>query len=352
MITVVPAFSRKAVNRAGEILISDHTQVPEDELFWAMDVLSNWRACHSYPINTFQATLRKKIADITPQSTIVAQRLKRTPSIVAKLQRFDGMQLARMQDIGGLRAVMPGIPSVRKLHAAYVKNEGRFTHTFGAYRDYIDSPKPDGYRGLHQVFKYKNPLAPSYDGLHLELQIRTRLQHAWATAVETMGTFLNQALKSGHGDELYRDYFKLCSAAFAKVENCASVPGYEAMSAQAINKALLDAEWDLQVCNMLQGFSVAAKNIEAPTNGNAAYYLVILNIQTRRLRIRPFARRHLDEATAAYIDAEREAQSGAPLEVVLVAAGSIKNLKKAYPNYFLDTNSFVQTVRKLMESVF
>ena len=51
------------------------------------------------------------------------------------------------------------------------------------------------------VLRYKNKLVPHHDDLRIEMQIRTKLQHIWATAVETMGTFLGQALKSRQGDQ-------------------------------------------------------------------------------------------------------------------------------------------------------
>ncbi len=45
--------------------------------------------------------------------------------------------------------------------------------------------------------------------LLIELQLRTRLQHEWATAVETMGTFLQSSLKSSQGPEEWLDFFSL-----------------------------------------------------------------------------------------------------------------------------------------------
>ena len=101
-----PKFSRSQVSKAGEYLTRN--AVPGEDLdsferwLGAYEVLANWRACHGYPINTFQATLRTRLKKIDPEA-LVAQRLKRTPSILSKLTRFKGMSLARMQDIGGLR---------------------------------------------------------------------------------------------------------------------------------------------------------------------------------------------------------------------------------------------------------
>lgn len=117
MAFVIPQFSKGQINRAGDMLIAPENYSPFD-LVWADEVLANWRASHGYPINTFQATLRMKLRGIDG-GAIVAQRLKRTPSIIFKLKRFEGMKLARMQDIGGLRAVVGSVSKLRRLEAAY-----------------------------------------------------------------------------------------------------------------------------------------------------------------------------------------------------------------------------------------
>ena len=88
-----PSYSREQVKRAGIYLVEneDIPNFDDNEMlikwFEAYQVLTNWRACHSYPINTFQATLRQKLRGIDA-GALVAQRLKRTPSIINKLKRF------------------------------------------------------------------------------------------------------------------------------------------------------------------------------------------------------------------------------------------------------------------------
>lgn len=56
-----PKFSRTQVQKAGDYLISEDAESDFSQWFDAFIVLSNWRACHGYPINTFQATLRTKL---------------------------------------------------------------------------------------------------------------------------------------------------------------------------------------------------------------------------------------------------------------------------------------------------
>lgn len=166
MTFALPRFQRRDVNRAGLILawnelhgFRDYRDEMADmaERLWAHRVLSNWRACHGYPINTFQATLRLKLKTID-KNAIVAQRLKRAPSVIAKLQRFPTMKLTQMQDIGGLRAVVSSVARVRRLEANY--RESAFKHELASSKDYIDKPKSDGYRSIHLVFRYANDRAP------------------------------------------------------------------------------------------------------------------------------------------------------------------------------------------------
>ena len=337
----IPNFSKTQVNKAGKILAGN--KVFDEELLWAVGVVDNWRSCHGYPINTFQATLRHKLKIIDPNA-IVAQRLKRMFSIVEKLRRFNNMQLARMQDIGGLRAVVSNLTKVRKLEKNY--QISRFNHDLVASYDYINNPKTSGYRGIHLVYRYKNYRVPEYNGLLIELQIRTELQHAWATAVETMGTFLNHALKSSEGPDVWLDFFSLTGSAFAHLEKTQTVPGYEGLSPQDTFKAVLSQVDRLQVKDRLQAFSIAATRIHIDRRPGS-YHLVILNPEEKTVEVRTYSAENLSIAGQHYTEIESHIAEGAPLQAVLVSAGNIENLRRAYPNYFLDTHKFIQQIQRI-----
>lgn len=340
---VEPAYSKSQVNRAGDILARPGDYSAAEQL-WAEAVLANWRACHGYPINTFQATLRAKLRNGFGE-TIVAQRLKRAPSIIFKLQRFPGMQLARMQDIGGLRAVLTSVTRVRALEKSY--RQSSFEHILTNSKNYMDEPKDDGYRGVHLIYRYENNRAPAYNGLSLELQIRTQRQHAWATAVETMGTFLGQALKAGQGDQPWREFFQKASAALAIVERTAPVPGFESQDRTRVFRDLATSEARLHVLQRLEGFAIATDQITTE-RGQGAYHLIILDSERRAVSIRPYAVASLQQATMDYAEVERRAQLGEPVEAVLVSAGPVTALRKAYPNYFLDTQAFVREMNNVI----
>lgn len=314
-----------------------------DDFYEAFQVIEHWRSCHGYPVNTFQATLRDKLKKIDPNA-LVSQRLKRMFSILNKLHRFPSMNLARMQDFGGLRAVVGSIRKLRELEDNYKKS--RFKHELVSAKDYVLNPKPSGYRSIHLVYKYHNPKAPEYNGLFVELQIRTKLQHAWATAVETMGTFLGQALKSSVGEEDWLNYFALCSAAFSHIENCPTHEDFQKRTKKSIYIDLLSTTKRLKVTDKLKGFTVAANDITV-RNRRGAYHLIVLKFKERRVSIQSYARKDLERATDDYAGLEKRITDGEAMHAVLVSANSLKSLRQAYPSYFLDTKEFIKYLEKV-----
>ena len=343
-----PEYSKKQVNKAGDILCNYKRTY--EEYLWATKVLNNWRSIHGYPVNTFQATLRDKCKAINASNALIAQRLKRTPSIINKLKRFDSMQLARMQDIGGLRAVVDTPEKVRELRNSYDKSLGRnsFKHEFVGEDDYISYPKDSGYRSLHLVYRYRNDKVTDYNGLLLELQIRTQLQHTWATAVETMGTFLDHALKASEGPEEWLNFFSLAGSAFAHLENATPVPGYEKLSKTETFEKVEAEAVRLDVRQRLNAFAVVANAISNDKQ-KGSYHLIVLNTEKKQVSIWSYVKDRLEEANLRYTEEEGRIAQREPIQVVLVATGSIENLQRAYPNYFLDTREFVMKLNEMRD---
>jgi ppGpp synthetase/RelA/SpoT-type nucleotidyltranferase len=95
------------------------------------------------PLDTFAKVLRGRVKKIsTKENFIVAQRLKRTSSILLKLQTHRTMRLSAMQDIGGLSAILEDVNEVHKLVDIYRKSKSR--HKLFMLNDYISTPKSDG----------------------------------------------------------------------------------------------------------------------------------------------------------------------------------------------------------------
>lgn len=98
----------------------------------------------------------------------------------------------------------------------------------------------------------------------------------------------------------------------------------------------------------LEGFAIAASKI-ATDDRKGKYHLVILDTATRSVRLIPFSENRLADANAEYARVEERTLKGEQIEAVLVAAGPVDALQKAYPNYFLDTHAFVAQIRRIME---
>jgi ppGpp synthetase/RelA/SpoT-type nucleotidyltranferase len=341
----VPKESKTQINKAGKILTKDSFFDPDYQN--ALDLANRWRACHAYPINTFQATLRLKVKMCTGES-IVAQRLKRMPTIIDKLIRFPNMQLTTMQDIAGLRAILESVNDVQKVADSYVNNKA-FPHEFVDQYDYISNPRDlDGYRSHHITYKYKNKHNPSYDGLRVEIQLRTRLQHIWATAVETMGTFLGQALKSKQGDQEWLDFFAAVSSAFSYLEGTPQVPRFSHLSRKKTIALVAEMENNLGAIEKMKNFSTVISSIGSKKS--YTYHLLVLNSLEHSISVYTYDRENFEKAMEDYTKFESDAAKGSKLEPVLVSAGPMENLRKAYPNLFLDISEFEKTLMTLIKS--
>src|SRR5437016_9633622 len=96
-------YSKGQIDRAGAELIASAENRKDFES--SLTIINNWRACHSYPLQTIKMTLLRRAKRIS-SSALIAQRLKRLPSIALKLRQNQNMKLSQMQDIGGCRAIM------------------------------------------------------------------------------------------------------------------------------------------------------------------------------------------------------------------------------------------------------
>lgn len=334
MAWAVPEYSKNQVNQAARAL-ADGT-LPEADQDEALEVLNNWRSSHSFPLNTFQVTLRNKARKAYPHA-LVAQRLKRTTSILRKLQRFDTMNLTQMQDIGGCRAVLLNVPQARRLHRAYLRSS--LKHRLVNQKNYIDNPKRSGYRSIHLIYEYYSDRMDTYNGLLIEIQIRSQVQHSWATAVETVGTFIRRSLKSSEGPERWLRFFTLVGAAFATLEATAPVP--DAPSDLELMAEIRERSEELDLRRRLSTYRRALEVIGREHLSDAQYFLLDLRPSEDRLRVTGFERSDLGRATDAYLETEKEVSRLSGAEAVLVSADSVGALKRAYPNYFMDTQKFL-----------
>lgn len=177
-----PTVTKGQVNRSGKVLRDGNA--PAEVLNKARNVLAAWRNTHMIPSADISMLLGKYTSNKGQwPAALLSRRMKRMPFIIGKLRRFPVMEAGRMQDIGGVRVVADTVQDVYALYHAIAGNEKCSRILELPPDDCISRPKADGYRRLHQVFRYASRKHPEANGLRIELQIRTRLQHVWATTV-------------------------------------------------------------------------------------------------------------------------------------------------------------------------
>lgn len=335
-------YSDTQVKKAGEKLKRPESLTPQERAA-AIHVLINYRLLHYAPLNTFQATLRKRLKALGCTRAIVAQRIKRLPTILEKLQRFPSMQLNRMQDIGGIRTIAANMAELDKIYAAYARGKGRMRHQVVRMDDYVAQPKDSGYRGRHIVFRYNHRL-PDYNGLHVEMQFRTRLQHVWATAVETFEAFMGEHFKSSKGDTRWLEFFSLVSSAYAIMEKQPVLERHRGLSQTKLHAAIRKMARELGVLEKIQGFSSVSKLLPNITKVQDSYAVLLLDTHEKSVNVRFFPVSRYMEAYDCYSREEQRSEGDPRRQVVLVKTDSLLRLKKAYPNYFADLKEFRQNL--------
>ncbi|WP_084657581.1 RelA/SpoT domain-containing protein [Natronohydrobacter thiooxidans] len=339
--SVAPLHTRSEVKKAGRAIRAGSARLHDHQ------IIENFRASHVHVLNGFQASLRNRARskDIT-----VAQRLKRRVTIYDKLTRRPNFSLTEMQDIAGCRLIFKNTQELQDFRSSY--HRANFSHKLLSENDrynYIISPKPDGYRGIHDVYEYcgRSSSSKPWDGLRIELQYRTIYQHAWATAVEVAGLLTGNEHKFGRAAQAYSEFFCLTSELIARSFE-ASTSCRPDLTISEIAKSILEIDQEIKILNLFEQYNSVALNVTA-IHKNA---ILIFNKRpekyqerTKILRFSSFsdAVRKLEKIEQANV------RDGDPYDVVLVRSvegpksGSIQS---AFRNYFADTRDFVSYVQQ------
>lgn len=342
-------YSKNQIDKAGQLIINE--TISSEERQKCLEIIDNWRASHAFPMNTFTINLKDKTSKIN--GTIVVQRLKRLDTILDKLKRMPNMQLSRMQDIGGCRVVLKTIEEVYSVRQAII--ESRIRHKLHNEKDYIKNPNPDtGYRGIHLIYKYKSDINDKYNGHFIEIQLRTRLQHLWATTVETVGMLTQNGLKFNQGEKDWLRFFELVSKIFEVKEMNVLKDVNSVKQYLKIHSELFDIMEKLEVVKKMYDFATASiiynrVNTKSKRRLEKGYYLIQFNEKTWEVKI-SFYEKNEKAANRAIEDYMKvEAEKKTEINVVLVSAESMRKLKIAYPNYFADVKSFYNTLYDILE---
>lgn len=163
---------------------------------------------------------------------------KTTLSIIAKLNR-ERTRLSRMQDIAGCRVV---VDNMFEQDRVIDDLKARWPDALV----YDRRVKPShGYRAVHVVVTIKEH--------PVEIQVRTSLQHSWASATEKLSDVFDPEIKYGGGPQTLQDHLINIS------QSCASLEQVEFLHAQVhweienlrIEKAEMDEKFDEKLAKFI-----------------------------------------------------------------------------------------------------
>lgn len=182
-------------------------ELPPDALDPALEVINQHRAAHTQPLLTANVALRRHCEKVgePPQ---VTQRLKKTQTIIEKLtERESGMNLARMQDIAGVRAVVGSVSKLRLVRDHIVDRRAVISES-----DYLETPRTSGYRAIHLVIEFGTAVRKP-----VEIQLRTFFMQQWAEMVESLSGMMGVNYKHD-GNTAFHEWARLESEILALTE--------------------------------------------------------------------------------------------------------------------------------------
>ncbi len=252
------SFTKGVIDRAGDDI--RHGVLGEDRVE-AIKKIQNFREFHLYPLMLLKNHLLRTSNKVN-KKIIVARRLKRLPTIVNKLERptLDGItpnsiRVTTMQDIAGCRAI---VKSTKQLFALKKRLESsRSVHQIINTRDYLTIPKEDGYGGIHLIYScYKgHDDEHSWKGAKVEVQLRTELQHAWATSLEIIDTLMGMNLKTSKEGHLeWRRFFAISGRLVAHEEKLCELSDNELLE---LRNEITVLEQELEVRRNIARYSMA-----------------------------------------------------------------------------------------------
>lgn len=319
-------LSNSAINKIGDIIRHGEDDDGYDE---AVKILNAWREAHGKLLDDFYDRCVELASEIDKNNIIVAQRLKRLPTIIGKLNRFKNMRLSSMQDIAGVRIIVDDMTQLKAV-------EGRIKNWDNLVKisDYVEKPKPSGYRGKHFIFKK--------DGMFVEIQLRTSLQHLWATSVETTDIFRGASLKEKDDQTCWHAFFCQVSSIFALSENANPISEYMGLNLKELCEILEENMSKNHIDSQIASFALTEPIVTDQRIKDAYYAVISLDFKKKEAMTTRYKE---SEYQQAFRDYERLEQQNTPnRHTVLVAVNQIKKLHEAYPNYFMNLSAFLDII--------
>ena len=343
--------SNSQIDKAGKLLIINNQDKE------ALDIVNHWRVLHDAPARRIQRAvsniIKDLILDTDEDNIIITRRLKRMPTIISKItdRKTNIKKLSTMQDIGGVRIVVDSIHDMYRVYGALKEQAIGALIRKKDYikireKDYIKNPQDTGYRGIHLIYKlnYPSEKHKHLDGLQVELQIRSRKQHLWATTVEAISYAQGESYKTGQGTENWLNFFALVSSLFAW-EEIGKIPeihqhlqDWEIISLLKQNQDYITCR---QILNNLSLHQLAVESNVPESKKKDGYILIISDRSAKRTETKFFKKNNLYEAEQEYMTIEEAIRQGNLSKIaVLIVLDNYTLIQRAYPSMFVNILDF------------
>ena len=255
------------------------------------------------------------------------------------------MCVTRMQDIGGCRVILENRDQLLRLNASL--EQSRTVHVTKDVKDYNLYPKPTGYRGIHRIYQcYGKKETHDWKGFTIELQLRTKLQHLWATTVEVVDLCEGRSLKTNpfDADQQWIAFFREMSYFLAHED------GFVYLSNEEKNTkkhALLELDIAVNAIQKLQSFNLISSNKQVvEEHADHRYAIIGIRLEDQKTFFKFFKENQKEEAIGLYSTIEKDSL----WNCLFVEMADIKQLRYAYPNYLIDTSSFIEKFNAFAKS--
>lgn len=138
------------------------------------------------------------------------------------------------------------------------------------------------------------------------------------------------------------------SSAIAAREKSSLVPGTP-ISRKQRKEELLELESRLQISTMLSGWHATMIHPIVREDKNVVV-LLELDTMLKELKVSTYPHQDLPRAHAEYLNREKATQGNPAIQVALVSSDSISSLRRAYPNFYVDTSAFLKVIRQELYS--
>lgn len=182
-------------NLSSRLKTTDYIPTPND-----LQQLHELRMTYRNFLSIAFRTISEEVDKIDSKA-ICTYRIKRVESIISKLRRYHNTSLVTMEDLAGCRCILSSRLSIPRLVDA-IKRRLNVTRT----RDYITEIPDTGYKSYHLTIQDDNN-----PKLKIEIQLRSRVHHNWATLVEITDQVLGTKIKENHDIPDLMEFHKIFS---------------------------------------------------------------------------------------------------------------------------------------------